>query len=147
MTSTGKLRRQHDAIVRLVANITQRIDDYRDEANAAQINLEVAKLLGHLRVHFIEEDLHLYPELIVSGVEEAMTVAVCFEQEMGDIAERFEEFVHHWSSSAVIASRFREFRHDALLIFSALRNRIRRENEILYPLAAAMNETARRAAA
>jgi len=149
MTSTDKLRRQHDAIVKMVADIIERIDDYdyNDRANAAQINLEVAKLLGQLRFHFVEEDLHLYPEMIASGLEEAATVAVCFKQEMGDIAERFEEFDHHWSSSAVIASRFDEFRHDALLIFSALKNRIRRENEMLYPLAVAMNETARRRAA
>ena len=70
---------------------------------------------------------------ILTGLHDVM--ARHFASEMGDFAERLEEFALHWSTSAAIAACFDEFREETRGIFAALETRIRRENRQLYPLA------------
>jgi iron-sulfur cluster repair protein YtfE (RIC family) len=147
MISIDLLRRQHDAAIAFADALVHLIDHYREPDDAYRINLGMAKLLGLLRIHFAQEDLRLYPMMIESGHEEAAMVAHCFEEEMGDIAERFEAFTAHWTSSVAIAAAFPDFRREALTILHALGTRIQCENDILYPLAAAIVETVTRSAA
>ena len=70
-----------------------------------------------------------------------------FAGEMGDLAERLEEFAIRWSTSAGIAARFDEFRTEAIDIFAAIKVRIRAEKQLLYPLADRLAQPPLRAAA
>ena len=147
MAHTAELRRQHDAATQLMADIAGQIRAYRGRDDAYRLTLGVAQLLGHLRTHWTKEDGHPYPALIHSGDRQAAAMARRFAGEMGDLAERLEEFAMRWSTSAGIAARFDEFRTEAIAIFAALKVRIRRENLQLYPLADRLAEPPLRTAA
>lgn len=135
MAHTDLFRRQHDAVSQMMVGITGQIRDYRGRDDAYRLTLGIAQLLGWLRIHLSLEDDHLYPEMIYSGNRQTAAMAARFASEMGDFAERMEEFALHWSTSAAIATWFDEFRDETFTIFVALETRIRRENQQLYPLA------------
>ena len=135
MAHTDLLRLQHDAASQMMVGITGQIRAYRGRDDAYRLTLGIAQLLGLLRIHLSREDDHLYPELINSGNRQTAAMARHFASEMGDFAERLEEFALHWSTSAAIAACFDEFREETRGIFAALETRIRRENRQLYPLA------------
>ncbi len=135
MTNTDTLRRQHAEIMRLATDIADRVDLFSRSEDAYAISLGLAKLLGLLRIHLAQEDIHLYRAMISSGDPAAMTTAQRFAAEMGGLAQSFEDFAARWSSSAVIAARFANFSAEAYLILSQLARRVRREDAELYPLA------------
>lgn len=135
MAHTDLLRLQQDAASQMMVGITGQIRAYRGRDDAYRLTLGIAQLLGLLRVHLTREDDHLYPQMINSGDRQTAAMARRFASEMGDFAERLEEFAQHWSTSAVIAACFDEFRDETRDIFAALKTRIRRENQQLYPRA------------
>ena len=147
MAHTAELRRQHDAATQLMAGITGQIRAYRGRDDAYRLTLGVAQLLGQLRIHWTKENGHLYPALIHSGDRQAAAMARRFAGDMGDLAERLEEFAMRWSTSAGIAARFDEFRTEAIDIFAAIKVRIRAEKQLLYPLADRLAQPPLRAAA
>ncbi|MBA3666665.1 MAG: hemerythrin domain-containing protein [Sphingomonas sp.] len=146
MARTDPLRHQHGLAAQIVSRIIDKIDHYSGPDDAYRISLDLSKLLGLLRTHLAQEDVHFYPAMIQSGDPQAGAAALSIAMEMGDLAERFERFAARWSSSAVIAARFDRFRYDALTIFAKLEARIRRENEELYPLADRLADALRTAA-
>ena len=135
MPHTEELRRQHDGVTDLMAGVTAQIKCYRGPGDAYRITLGLAQLLGLLRIHLVQEDQHLYPELINSHDARTAALARRFAMEMGGIAAQLEEFSDRWSSSAGLTARFDDFRDEAIHLFAAIRQRIRRENQQLYPLA------------
>ena len=147
MAHTAELRRQHDAATQLMTGISGQIAAYRGPDDACRLTLGVAQLLGLLRVHLTIEDEQLYPELIASDDACTASLARRFAREMGGLAERLEEFAMHWSTSAGIAARLGEFREETRELFAALENRIRRENQQLYPLADRLAQPLLRSAA
>ena len=141
MTRTDRLHLQHDVAEQLVARIVAQMDHFEGRNDAYRISVNLAKLLGVLRVHLAQEDLYLYPAMMKSDDEVAATLARRFADEMGDLAEQFEQFATCWSASAAIVGRIEQFRAEARAIFGALTIRIARENDELYPLAKTLLET------
>jgi hypothetical protein len=143
MTRTANLRRQHDgalAIAGEISAIIERMGDEpsRDDAYAATMLL--AKLTGVLRIHFAQEDKLLYPSLMASGRGGVAAVARAFVEEMGQIGPAFAAFSEKWRSHGAILAEPALFRTECLALFAALADRIRRENEELYPLADNLDE-------
>jgi len=139
MHRTETLRRQHDSASALAATLVGQIEAYRGSTDAAPIALTVAKLLGLLRIHLALEDKLLYPSMIASADTQAAAVARTFASEMGSLAESVGAFGERWLSAKRIASQFEDFRVDALSVVTVLGDRIRRENDELYPLADNLN--------
>lgn len=135
---TDILRRQHVEIMRLATSIADRGKLFAGLEDAYAISLDLAKLLGQLRIHLAQEDIHLYRAMIRSGDPAAIATAQRFATEMGGLAQLFEDFATRWSSSAVIAACFADFTRESRSIFSLLETRVRRENVELYPLADAL---------
>ena len=138
MSRTANLRRQHDAAVVIVGELSTLIAarpgiEARD--GAFQATLLLAKLTGLLRIHFAQEDRQLYPSLMASGRGGVAEVARRFFEEMGSLGPTYGEFVQRWTSATDILSDPRAFRRESKAIFAALADRITRENEQLYPLA------------
>ena len=119
----------------MAAAIVATITAYRDEYDAIPIARQIGKLNALLRVHFAYEDSILYPAMVGSGDGEAAALAHHFDEEMGALAEGFEEFARRWSGPTVIAGMFELFREEATALFAGLGARIERENDLLYPLA------------
>lgn len=134
---TLALRRQHDAALELVNDIMAATpaSGQIETIAAYRIGLNLAKLTGLLRIHFAQEDKALYPLMTASAYPEAAVLATGFQREMGGLALAYFEFAKRWAASAAIASDSDGFRRDCAAIFGVLDERIRRENEELYPLA------------
>ena len=66
---TDNLRRQHDVALSLVGSINASIAAIGEEPTASSIfelTMALAKLDGMLRIHFAQEDQHLYPSMMAS---------------------------------------------------------------------------------
>lgn len=135
MSRTTNLKRQHDAAVELVGQIAELTRNPAGAGEAYRIAVLLAKLTGMLRIHFVQEDRTLYPYMIASANVGAAETARVFQHEMGGLGAQFESFAKRWSSSKAIAADFESFRRESQRIFAALGERIKRENEELYPLA------------
>jgi len=139
------LKNQHDDAMAMADRLIDLIDDYHGEEDALPIAVQFSKLAGLFRVHFAQEDVQLYPELVAMGDREVARLAITYAAEMGGLANELETFVRRWPSSAVIASSFAEFAAAARQLVLALVVRIERENRFLYPLVEATGAALRSA--
>jgi hemerythrin-like domain-containing protein len=129
------LRRQHDVAVELVTDIVDRSARIETSEDAYRLSVQLAKLTGLLRIHFVQEDRTLYPYMIASSNPAASETAHAFSAEMGGLSQVFEAFARKWTSSEAILGDAVGFRRESGSVFAALGARIVRENEELYPLA------------
>ena len=113
------------------------IDAHRADDDAFPIALLLARWVSLLRSHLAMEDEWLYPAVVALGSLRAATIALVFEADMGNLAQRLEAFDRRWSSSAVIAGDFDRFRDEAFALFADFDRRIEREDRTLYPIAEA----------
>lgn len=146
MARTTMLRRQHDAAVQLVQEISASIYKYKDERDAFAIAMQLAKLAGLLRIHFAQEDRSLYPAMMASPDRLVAATAEAYQAEMGDIGPLFDAYVERWGTSTAIAANFGQFQATTADLFGKLANRIERENDELYHLADTVAEPLRPAA-
>ena len=135
MARTSALRAQHAAAEQLFDEIFDLIRSYRDDRDAYRLSLKLARLTAVLRTHFVMEDELLYPRIIASDHREAAVMARVFQSELGHLSDQFERFVERWSLSDAIAASLDQFEYEAGMLFAAIRDRIRRENDELFPLA------------
>jgi hypothetical protein len=135
LSRTSNLKRQHDAAIDLVGQITEASKAPPSPEGAYRIAVLLAKLTGMLRIHFVQEDKTLYPYMLGSTNAAAAQTARAFRDEMGGLGTAFDTFAKRWSSSHAIARDFDRFRRESVDVFDALGERIKRENEQLYPLA------------
>ena len=140
MDGIDKMRQQHDAAEEMAAGMVGRIAAYRDEYDAVPILRLLRKLHALLRVHFAYEDSTLYPAMIGSKDVEAAALAQKFHDELGSLADDFEDLARRWSTCTEIAMEFEAFSIEATALLSALAARIERENDLLYPLASRIAE-------
>ncbi|NOY39974.1 MAG: hemerythrin domain-containing protein [Nitrospirae bacterium] len=80
------------------------------------------------------EDNSLYPRLLASKDEKIRKIAKQFIEEIGGIAPAFNNYLNKWPNPASIESNPSDFINETRDLFNALKNRIDRENNILYPL-------------
>ncbi|HEC97974.1 MAG TPA: hypothetical protein ENI58_07480 [Nitrospirae bacterium] len=66
--------------------------------------------------------------------EKIKKVAIQFLEEIGGIAPAFNNYLNKWANPASIERNPSEFINETNELFNALKNRIERENNILYPL-------------
>lgn len=138
MLRTENLRRQHDAALAMVDAINASIEEMGEEPalrGVFGLTMSIAKLSGTLRIHFAQEDQHLYPSLMASGQGGVAATARRFLDEMGQIGPAFNSFTEKWRDSATIVRNWADFRSETRAIFEALATRIHCENDELYPLA------------
>ena len=140
MARTTMLRAQIDAADAMLDRILIGIDAYRGDASAYPLSLDLARLAGVLRIQFSLGDRHLYPFMIASGQRETAEIARGFQREICHLGRRYDRFMQRWSTSSAIASDVSQFRCEAEVMFTALRERFRREKRDLYPLADALGE-------
>lgn len=151
MVRTANLRRQHDAALTIaceILDVIERMDDAPSHEDAYAATLLLAKLTGLLRIHFAQEDQLLYPSLMAEARGGVAAVARSFFEEMGQIGPAFAAFSEKWRAQGAIAAEPALFRGESRALLAALADRIRRENDELYPLADKLHEepTAIRAA-
>jgi len=138
MQRTASLRRQHDSALALVREISAMLADpayLSTRAGSNEAGLSLAKLTGLLRIHFAQEDQYLYPSLMTSNRQEVAQMAQQFFDEMGQLRPVYFAYATKWSAGDAIRTDPQGFCTESQAVFAALGDRIKRENEGLYPLA------------
>lgn len=77
----------------------------------------------------------LYPALLRADDAATVELSRSYQSEMQGIAAAFGEFARKWRVGAHIAGDPEGFRGEANAVFRALHERIRREDQELYPTA------------
>jgi hemerythrin-like domain-containing protein len=104
------------------------------DPEAFKIRHELSILSSKLTIHLAMEDKALYPYLLKSQNLTVEKTAKQFMDEMGNLVTTFKEYNHKWFHTNLIRAQFEEFRTETDLILQALKLRIKREENELYPL-------------
>lgn len=131
MGYTDKFRNQHNDILLVAGEITKKL---KTEPDAMVLRKLLSNLAGKINFHLAMEDKALYPRLMERKDSDAKLMATKFMQEMGGLGQVFAVYNSKWQASA-IRSDPTGFSTETRTVFSALANRIARENSELYPLA------------
>lgn len=133
-SSTENFVRQHNEILDLAGEITGLLKADLTLDDASQIRNMLSTLAGKVSIHLAMEDNGLYPRLKESKDPVIQKTTQEFIREMGDILEKFKSYNDRWPIPRTIHEAPSQFITETKLIFSALQNRIERENIMLYPL-------------
>lgn len=132
MGFTDKFRVQHDEILAIAGEITEKLK--AREPDAAVLRKMLSNLAGKVNFHLAMEDKALYPRLMEHKDGKAKVLAGKFMKEMGGLAQVFTEYNAKWQVTAIKADPA-AFSEETRKVFGALAHRISRENAELYPLA------------
>lgn len=146
MSRTTALRKQHDAIGILAADITRAADRLADGDSAGKLERLLRQLDTILTTHLASEDRLLYPEMLASGDHRTAATASRFCEEMGGLTSSYAQFAARWRSAAALLTDPAGFRREWTVLEGALAFRIQRENAELYPLADALSDASERQA-
>ena len=107
----------------------------------SQAIFNLVNSIGVLVVDHLErEDNELYLSLAMSSDAKLSAIAIDVQIRMGEIREAFEEFCDVYSSPAKLATNQTAFRQDASAVFKVLHDRMRFENNELFPLLASIDK-------
>jgi len=134
MSVTDNYRRQHNEIVEVVQKIIAGLNVEKLKKDASTIRELLMVLSGKLKVHLTMEDKVLYPSLVNHSSEQVRQTAKKFVDEMGGIKQGFLDYIQKWSSRGSIENDAVVFEKETRDLFAALRKRVERENNELYPL-------------
>jgi iron-sulfur cluster repair protein YtfE (RIC family) len=134
MPRTELFRQQHESIIALAQEITWRLDPSVLASNARDTWMLLSTLSGKLGTHLAMEDRSLYPSLLNHSDQKVKHTAREFITEMGTISQAYSSYKVKWATSSSIQEAPDIFVKETRQIFSALRQRVDKENKILYPL-------------
>ncbi|MEK6578293.1 MAG: hemerythrin domain-containing protein [Bdellovibrionota bacterium] len=134
MAKTDNFRKQHKDLLGIVGQITAVLNPAAVKKDPNGVKQLLSTLAGKITVHLAMEDEALYPEILAKGSPQAKQTAQAFMKEMGSIKTVFTGYVGKWSTPDVIGTHAEDFCHETKQLFSALGNRISREDNELYPL-------------
>ena len=134
MSHINKLSEQHVEIMAIADDIVNALGSTATlEGATAGLGL-IGKLEQLLEVHLLIEDDLIYPSLRKSKNTSVRQAASLFEIELGGIRKAFGNYLAEWSVAEKIVAEHARFTTDSNALLQALRNRISREDEELFPL-------------
>ncbi|MDF2538684.1 MAG: hypothetical protein K0S76_1705 [Herbinix sp.] len=134
MINLNNLNRQHVTIRDELSFLEAEIKKGYPNMNIAETAVHISKLAGQLRIHLLEEDRFLYPNLIDGSDKDIQVLANQYQKEMGDLAQRYIVFKNQYNLVSKINDRKESFLSDAKIILEVLKNRIMKEDNELYAL-------------
>lgn len=140
MTDVANLTRQHKDIVELLDKLGAYSNPREVEKNAFAISLLLGQLSGKINIHLSNEDRFVYPRLMKAKEEETRRISQQFSQEMGGLVTVFNDFKTKYLSSARINAQATNFLMELGQIAKAVKERINKEEQQLYPLASAAKQ-------
>ncbi len=130
----NKLRNQHKDILAIFDMISTKLNSTLN-VKTAMFFLKVIKQLGELlEEHLLIEDDFLYPALKKRSNEDVRDIAHKFSIELGGIKESFSDYSTKWTSPENIIQSHLEFVSETKALIGALKGRINKEDEQLFPL-------------
>ncbi|HEY8585815.1 MAG TPA: hemerythrin domain-containing protein [Rhodanobacter sp.] len=137
MARTTRFREQHVEILQLASEL-RKIGPEELAKDAVAARSLLSKLIGKLSLHLAVEDRSLYPELQKSADPNVANMAKRFENEMGGLADAVMAWGKRWPTPVAIQAQPARFVAETTEVVDALKNRILREHQELYPALDAM---------
>jgi|GEM_PF-178451 hypothetical protein len=134
MINLNNLDKQHERIKGEVSFFEEEIKKGIPDRNTSQLALHVNILAGQLKVHLLEEDEFLYPDLLKSSDPEIQRMAKQYFDEMGNLVSEYNKFKQNYNINIKIEKNKEMFNKDVQIIIKALKDRINKEDNELYQL-------------
>ena len=134
MIKLDNLNRQHDTIINEILLLEAEIGKGSSAIDTAAAALHISKLAGQLKIHLLEEDKILYPDLLKCNDKEIQDMANQYIKEMGDLAGDYTEFKTKFNTSNKINNNIELFITEGKQVIEALKTRITKEDKGLYHL-------------
>ena len=134
MINLNNLNRQHERIIEEVKYLDKEIKKGSLSMNTSEIAIHINKLAGQLKIHLIEEDKFLYPNLLKCQDDEIRKLANQYIEEMGDLVNTYTKFKNDYNVSSKIINNTDMFLKEIQRIIKALKDRITKEDNELYYL-------------
>ncbi|NLU51924.1 MAG: hemerythrin domain-containing protein [Clostridiaceae bacterium] len=132
MRNFDNLKRQHLSIYEDIDYLASEIEKGSKELNVIETALRINTLAGKLKIHMLEEDKFLYPELLNHTDVEVKNMANQYISEMGHLAEEYANFKAKYNTPNKIHANPDAFISEAKAIIKALINRMNKEDNELY---------------
>lgn len=143
MTSVEDLIGEHEQLTALAERLESCVRHACDPSTAIALKTELSIALG---AHLACEDRDLYDRLASSGNVALTAASLDYRGDLAILAVDWEVYLREWCDDAV-ETDWDTFADHTRSMMIRLRNRIRRENEQLFPLALQQSILQLRAAA
>lgn len=138
MAMTDSYRKQHTELLELAGKLAAKLSKDEVVSNSTEIVVMLSQFASKLNMHLTMEDKALYPKLMASSNAKTAQTAKDYMTEMGGIKQVVEKYLAAWSLAKNITAEPQKFIDESKGIVAALKTRIDKENNILYPLADAL---------
>ncbi len=129
-----KLNMQHKEILNTLSQMSAALNTFVEKSDAIEIISQIQGLSTILEEHFLFEDDFLYPVLKKRPQEKVRDLAAQFSEELGDINSIFSKYKNDWTSPDIIIQLFPQFFSESKALLKAMQNRIKKEENELFPL-------------
>lgn len=123
----------HKNIYEVIGEIEGHLGDI--ENTGAQVAKSISRLAGMLKIHLGNEDRFLYPAMKGSADASLQKKASDFQNEMGGLSEDFMRFKDNYNTQLKIAKDTESAKKDIDKMCKSIIERMKREDNDLYPLA------------
>ncbi len=103
--------------------------------NAEDIASTLANMSEEIRLHLNIEDADIYPALLQHENAKVRELAAKYQMDMGQLLVVYQGFANKFTTAEQITADPEDFRKEANMVFQALFQRIKAENQNLYPAA------------
>jgi hypothetical protein len=137
--TSERFRRQHEDLAILAKELVKRLDTRVLGVDPSSARQTLAAFSGRLRVHAAMEQGALYPSLFAAADETVAKKAHELFSEVGTLYDEFFGFMGRWPDNAAVRADPEAFSRETMAILFRLGQRMRRENEELFPLVDALD--------
>lgn len=135
MINLNNLNKQHSSITSEIESIlfeVQKEDVSQIDTSATALHISI--LAGQLKMHLLNEDKFLYPNLLACNDIQIKELTNQYKNEMGNLAEEYTKFKNNYNTKNKINQNITMFLPDTIKIMTVLKNRIEKEDKELYRL-------------
>ncbi len=131
---TDNFRQSHDELLQIAGEISKLLTPAEIQKDAAKVRSLLSRLAGKLVVHLHMEDNSLFPSLKEYNDPRLHSTLKKFVDEMGGLKDAFTKYTNKWANPDHIKNNAVEFINETKGVFSALAQRIGKENNELYKM-------------
>jgi iron-sulfur cluster repair protein YtfE (RIC family) len=129
----GNLKRQHEDLVVLSRELIEELDAEKKLSYKSIVHT-LSLFEGKLKIHLSMEDRHLYPQLLNHESEDVRSLTGEYIKEMSGIYDKFHSFILRWKGDDPPEDFPGSFTGEIKGIVEEIYARIRKEEDILFPL-------------
>lgn len=134
MGNTDVFRDQHRELLAIAGELAGNLNLTIIKNESENVRSILSRLAGKLKVHLAMEDKSLYPALLRTSDAEVKALTRKFMDEMGGIAVVFTKYKDKYPGPSSLKSDPEGFITETKTIIAALKARIDKEDNQLYPL-------------